>query len=298
MDIPFISKPKEEDSVADDKKIEFAKKLGEDLTKKESLPSFLNEKKVEDIYDVKDVKAAGVVKKEDLLAEEVLEEPLPIKESFFSDFLEKFKNNFFKPKKELEEGVLEVNLVKEEIVKYFDWQRGILVILLAAFFSLSLLSAGYWVISWLAEKRQVASNSSYTQSYFKINKEIKELSPQVAEVLAFKSRMDLSNTLLDSHIYWTNFFDFLESNTLSDVYFSSFSGDISGDYQFSATSNSVDAINVQIKKLLSNTYIKNARVDSTSVALDKDGLAKTSFQLVFLLDPQIFLKKSESELNK
>ncbi len=293
MDIPFIKKPEEGEDSKEDKKIEFARKSGEDLEKKDPLPDFIDEKKVEDIYDVKNIRgdeeevAEPIVEK---IPEDILEE----KKDFFSDFFGKIKNKFLK-EKEGRESVIEVNLVKEEIVKYFDWQKGGIILFLALFFSLSLLSVGYWGVSWWADKKQSASNSLYNQRYFQVNKEIKELSSEVEDVLSFKKRLDLSNSLLDGHIYWSNFFDFLENNTLSDVYFSTFSGDISGDYEFNATSNNLDAINAQIKKFLESPYVKNAKVDSTDVAIDDSGKSKISFQLVLLLDPQIFLKNSTSK---
>lgn len=292
-----LNKKKLEDLNEENKKIDFAKKSGEDLKKKDS-GMILNKKGVEDIYDFKEKKASEEKKDTEIKDEEIpISEDgliLPSQKTEPLDlFLEKIKNLFSSKKKE-ENHVLEVNLVKEEIVKYFDWQKGLLVFLFAIFFSLSFLSLIYWGVSWWFDNRQITSSSLNAQEYFRIGKEIKELEPELNEVLAFKEKIDLSNSILDSHIYWTNFFDFLENNTLSNVYFSSFSGDISGNYQFSATSDSINAINAQIKKLLDNPYVKNARVDSTNIGTDNEGAPKISFNLFFLVDPKIFLKNSSS----
>ncbi|MDD5527510.1 MAG: hypothetical protein PHO56_00850 [Patescibacteria group bacterium] len=185
--------------------------------------------------------------------------------------------------------VLEVNLVKGEIVKYFDWQRGILVLLIAVFITLAVLSGIYWGISWWGSNNQNAQGSNYLQQYYKISKQIKDLSPQVNEVLVFKTKLDQVNFLLERHIYWTNFFSFLEDNTLSNVYFSSFSGTVNGTYGLSATTNSLDAIDAQIKKLLVNPYIEKAEVNSGTVG-GESGKPVITFNLSFAIDPKIFLK--------
>jgi len=267
MDISFLSK-KEEASEEGEKKIEFARKFD---------PNLGQEKKPAPKAEVKPGDEA-----------EVLEEKESPPENFFSRLLSKFQKQDSGDWGQ--NGVLEVNLVKSEIVKFFDWQKGVLLLFLFVFLSLSVLSLAYWGISWWGGKSQYAQNPAYLQNYYKINKEIKNREAEVAEVLEFKHRLDMANFLLTRHIYWSNFFDFLENNTLSYVYFSSFSGDVSGRYRLSATTNNFDAINAQTKKFLENPYIKTATVDSGSITGEK-GKTTVSFELVFALNPEIFLKK-------
>jgi hypothetical protein len=218
----------------------------------------------------------------------VLEEREAPAENFFSRLFSKLKDSGGNNWKQ--DGVLEVNLVKGEIVKYFDWQKGVLLLFLFIFLSMSLISFAYWGISWWGTKKQYAQNPAYVQSYYKINKEIKDREGEVEEVLKFKHRLDLANFLLARHVYWSNFFDFLEENTLSNVFFSSFSGDINGNYQMAATTNNFDAINAQTKKFLNNPYVRGAAVEAGIIEGEK-GKATVSFSLNFSLDPEIFLKK-------
>jgi hypothetical protein len=185
--------------------------------------------------------------------------------------------------------VLEVNLVKGEIVKFFDWQRGILILLVAIFVSMAILSGAYWGISWWETNNQAEQNGRYLQQYYKLSKEINALNPQVDQILIFKAKLDQVNFLLERHIYWTNFFNFLEDNTLSNVYFSGFSGSLDGKYSLSATTDNFNAIDAQTKKLLASPFIKNAQVDSGSVGGEK-GKPIITFGLSFSLDPKIFLK--------
>ena len=145
--------------------------------------------------------------------------------------------------------VLEVNLVKGEIVKFFDWQRGILIILVAVFATMTVLSMAYWGISWWESSSQSEKNNNYLQQYYKLSKQIRnESASYFCKVLAFKNKLDQVNFLLERHIYWTNFFSFLEDNTLSNVYFSGFSGMVNGTYSLSAVTDNFDAIRRAGKK--------------------------------------------------
>ena len=186
-------------------------------------------------------------------------------------------------------SALEVNLVKGEIVKYFDWQRGLLVILVAVFSTLAILSGLYWGISVWGSSSQSSQNSDYLQQYYKLSKQINDLNPQVAEIKDFKTKLDQANFLLARHIYWTNLFSFLEDNTLTDVYLNSFSGGLDGDYSFGATTDNLDAIDAQVKKLQASPYVIKVSVDSGAIA-GSGGKPAVTFTLPITLNPKIFLK--------
>jgi hypothetical protein len=272
MEISFASKKEDELEDEGDKKIEFAKKFDPNLGQEKKSPAQSSDSKsaIEDDIDGLEMKEAPA-------------------DNFFTKLIAKLKGsgtrgNWGK------DDVLEVNLVKSEIVKYFDWQKGILLLLLFVFLSMSIISLAYWGISWWGTKKQYTQNPVYIQSYYKINKEIKDREGEIDDVLAFKHRLDIANFLLARHVYWSSFFDFLEDNTLSNVFFSSFSGDINGNYHLSATTNNFDAINAQTKKFLNNPYVRGATVESGTIAGEK-GRVTVSFDLTLTLDPKIFLKK-------
>jgi hypothetical protein len=198
-------------------------------------------------------------------------------------------SGFSSPRGANQAKALQVNLVKDEIVKYFNWQRGSLVILISIFSTLALISFIYWGISVWGSSNQASQNGNYLQQYYKISKELNSLNAQVAEIKSFKVKLDQANFLISRHIYWTNFFNFLETNTLSNVYYSGFSGTISGDYSLSATCDNLAAIDPQIKKFLANPLVKKVAVDSGSMG-DSKGNSAVSFSMAFTLDPKIFLK--------
>jgi hypothetical protein len=297
--LPFLQKkekPVEDDSAAAGKKIEFARKLPvEELEGKSARKGgnfdFLQGMAPRQAGEAVPVKieaepSPAPVKLSDEEADSA--EPEDKKENFFLRFFQSIGDKI--EKKPRRSQVLEVNLVRGEIVKYFDWQKAILTLLILVFASLTALSLAYWGISWWGASRQSSQSAAYLSDYFKVSREIKELEPQVNDVLKFKARLDLADFLLARHIYWNNFFTFLEENTLSNVYFSGFSGDIGGSYNLSATADSLDAIDAQIKKFLANSYIKQASVSAGSVS-GGEGKVVVSFSLSFSLNPEIFLTR-------
>jgi hypothetical protein len=294
--LSFLQKPQkpEEESDDSDKKIEFAQKLPpEDLegeaSRKGGNFDFL--KGVEPRQDGQAVpvklEAEPLPNKVGLPSEELnLPRKADKKGNFFSGL---FSSGGKAEKNKKLFRVLEVDLVKGEIIKYFDWQKAILIILVSVFISITLLSLAYWGISWWGSSRQYDQDTAYMQDYYKVNKEIKDLEPQVNEVLKFKDRLDSADFLLKRHVYWNNFFSFLEKNTLTNVYFANFSGDTGGTYNLQATTDSLDAIDAQVKKFLTNPSVEKVSAGGVSIGESK-GKVSINFSLSFSLNPEIFLK--------
>ena len=73
--------------------------------------------------------------------------------------------------------------------------------------------------------------------------------------------------MLKHHIYWTNFFQFLEENIMTDVYLmgGGFSGNTIGKYSFSVIGDSFSTITNQIKVLKNNKDVYEVIVNSGSL---------------------------------
>ncbi|MBD3247666.1 hypothetical protein GF382_00050 [Candidatus Falkowbacteria bacterium] len=215
------------------------------------------------------------------------------KKGFWS-FLDKFKKSSANNQSFLSKGgkdTLEVNLVKDEIIKFFDWQKAILVLLLSIFISLFLISLAYWGVSWWGIQKQYEKDKLLTTDYNRIRQQIRELEPEIEEVTAFQSKLDKINFLLDRHIYWTNFFDFLERNTLADVYFSGFSGGTGGTYKLSGKARHFEVLDAQVKKFLADENVTSASISGGSASIsNEDDITGVSFDITFTVDPDIFYK--------
>ena len=193
--------------------------------------------------------------------------------------------------------ILEVNLVKDEIVVLFDWNKHLLLTLLVfifvgAFVFEIYLGLDYW------EERGNQRSIALENETSKIKMETIELTNSSQDALSFKNKSAAFSDLLDNHVYWTRFFTWLESNTLNTVKFGGFSGDLSGSYSFDASAPSFAEASWQVKVLADNENVKSVSVNSVSSEEEiKDGeqiedlkAGMVSFSINLEIDPEIFKK--------
>lgn len=209
---------------------------------------------------------------------------------------------FFKPKKGTKEEknkslpqnpkILEVNLIKGEVRIGFDWGKNILVLGTTLLIVGAFITEIYFGLSWWGEQEKQRAES-LSKNINKVNTEINKVKAKADEALAYKEKSIEVGRLLDNHIYWSNFFNWLEKNTLSTVKFDSFSGDTKGTYTLSAKAMSFSEVSWQVKAFLNNPMVKKVDVSSVSASNSKENgsTARTvSFSLSFELSPDIFKK--------
>ena len=188
--------------------------------------------------------------------------------------------------------VLEVNLIKDEIQVDFDWRQNFGTLLFSLFVAALFVAEIYVGLNWWSEyeeERVSAAEAKFNQ----VSKQIKEMRTESDEILAFKERSDLAQTLLDNHVYWTNFFNWLEKNTLSSVNYLAFSGGTDGAYQLEATTKTFRDISWQTRAMLADPSVLSAKVNSGSAERDEsEDQASVSevvnFTLDLKVDPQLF----------
>lgn len=209
---------------------------------------------------------------------------------------------FFKPKKGKKEEksknipqnpkILEVNLIKGEVRIDFDWGKnisvlGVTLIILAAF-----VAEIYVGLNWWGEQEKQRAES-LDANIAKVNVEINKVKSKADEALAYKEKSIEVGRLLDNHIYWSNFFNWLEKNTLSTIKFDGFSGDTKGTYNLSAKALSFSEVSWQVKAFLNDPLVKKVDVSSVAVDASKDKEATSngvSFSLNLELSPDVFKK--------
>jgi hypothetical protein len=123
-------------------------------------------------------------------------------------------------------------------------------------------------------------------------KTIKELKSSESEAALLVKRVDLIKGLLASHLYWTNFYQALEDNTLSNVYYNSFAATNDGNITLAATTDSYLSVAKQLQAFeQASNFIKEAKVMSADkVPATADSPALVRFSISIKLNPGIFLK--------
>ncbi len=195
--------------------------------------------------------------------------------------------------------ILEVNLVKDEIVILFDWNRHLFLMFLVLIFSGLFvfeiyLGLDYW------EERENQRAAAIEAETNQIKLDIIELTNKSQDALSFKDKSAAFSDLLDNHIYWTRFFNWLEANTLNTVKYDGFTGDLSGVYSFDASAPSFAEASWQVKVFADKENVKSVSVNSVSsnAEISEEGSvlegAETGtavFSINLEIDPEIFKKK-------
>ena len=199
-------------------------------------------------------------------------------------------DNFINPK------VLEVNLVKDEVGIEFNWSKHLLSLFLTLFVASLLVVEIYYGLDWWQkqeEDKTVALNAEYEE----VSHQIKNISNNSKDFSIFKDKLTITKQMADNHIYWTDFFNWLEKNTLNSVSYSGFSGDISGACSLGATAKTFSDISWQVKALKDSPLVTSVWVDSgSSGRSDVKNLSSesnVSFSLGLKVKPQIFFRQAE-----
>jgi hypothetical protein len=187
--------------------------------------------------------------------------------------------------------ILEVNLIKDEAIISFDWNKHIFI-LAATLFLAGLLVAEIYFSLGRWEEQEISKAQTVSQEISKINQEASKLKAQAAPGLAYKEKAATFTGLLKNHIYWSNFFNWLEKNTLSSVRYGDFSGDLTGLYAFAAKTKTLADVSWQVKAFLNDPLTQKALVGSVdySKGKDKTKASEVDFNLELQVNPEIFKK--------
>jgi len=186
--------------------------------------------------------------------------------------------------------ILETNLIKGEITVFFNWQKNAALLIISMILAALAVGAVYGWLSWQGSQKE-KEGQYFVNRFFELDKEIAKVEVEAKKVLVFKKKLSLVNSLLGQHIYWTDFFKFLEENTLADVYYSGFAGDNKGKYNLTANAKDFSIIQAQVERFLSSEYVSEASVDQAgiSTAERKEGdIGGIAFGLRLAIDPAIF----------
>ncbi len=185
-------------------------------------------------------------------------------------------------------NIIGANLIKDELVTFFDWKKNIILLLSFVIASCLILGIIYGALMYW-EKQKKKQSEIMTQKFNELGLQIRQIEDEEREIFIFQKRLKQSAQLLEQHIYWTNFLKFLESNTIKDVYFYDFNGDVNGNYTIPAWAKDFKALAKQIKIFKALDNVKEVKVTGGGVG-KADGSAGISFSLIISIDPKIFFR--------
>lgn len=194
----------------------------------------------------------------------------------------------------------ETNLVGGQTTLYFNWNKFWLVLtqwLVVTLFFLSLCGA----LLYLWQQRQNRQAADVTNRFSKINQLITLTENEVGGVLDFRTRLIMVNDMLSRHIYWNNFFSFLEKNTLPNVFYQDFTGTPDGEYVLRARTDSFDSMAKQIKVFRRSAdvlevnseggdMVKNEPDEKASSSEGVAPVTQLNFSIHLKIKPELFFR--------
>lgn len=192
------------------------------------------------------------------------------------------------PKKEVKPRVLETNLIQGELVTFFDWRAKVIVLVGAILMPIFIIGAVYYGLLFYQKSAQ-AKNLAQEKKFSELEKNIRREESDLSQILAFQAKLKIVSQIFEQHIYWTNFFKFLEDNTIKDVYFVNFDGDTGGNYVLEALAADYGSIAEQVKVFKSNKKITSVSVNGGELAQEnKSDKSLVKFTLNFSVSKNIF----------
>lgn len=186
--------------------------------------------------------------------------------------------------------ILEVNLVKDEVLVFFDWRKNLSLLFLVLCIAALLVTEIYFGLGWWQAQEEARSQTLQDQAV-KTGEEVSALKKKISAPLTYKAKSAAFSQLLNNHVYWTNFFNWLEKNTLSSVHYKDFSGGVDGVYILTATAQSYADVSWQVKAFLNDPITKAVSVvQAESSQKAKDQAGEVSFKINLEVNPAVFRK--------
>ncbi len=222
------------------------------------------------------------------------------------DNKEDLKEEDVKSKKERD--ILDLDLVRGEIVNVFDFKKNIFLFFVVISLSLILVFITYLSVLKWGDSQIKIQQAEYSEKISYVNNIIIKTRQEAEKVFDFQKKVVTVEKYLDTHLYQSNFFEFLENHILDDVYFLNYSKQSDNVYVFSAKATNVGAVGAQVEKFLSSNQVKSASVDGVIIGgsdnkgenvtndqeiKEKEGDAgryPVSFNITVEVDPNIVYK--------
>ena len=210
---------------------------------------------------------------------------------FFFVFKTKKKPLVKKPEKPRLKAI-KPELIPAELAKYpeLELPKRFFILGLAVFLTLLLIAVVYLGIAWhqLRVIRQVQLVQTEIKS---LNNQIALYEKNKSEIQDLQNQLRLIKDLLENHVHWTKFFEFLEQYTIDDVYYTNFVAGQGGGIVLSAVGKDYQSIARQLKAFQQAPgLLESVAVNSASLQLgEEEKVVGVNFSIDLTLNPEIFI---------
>jgi len=201
--------------------------------------------------------------------------------------------SIYKVKRSKNKSGITVNLMPERRISFKDinWSR-IVRMLIVSIGGAAGITVVWYLVLLDQERREQQEFSDLQLEIARLKGAIILLRDEQKEALVLKNKLDIAATLLDGHIYWTQFFALLESLTLDGVYFDGLTASITDDsvLSLSGTADTQETVFWQRETFKESIVISDVVVLSTAQTIDDDGKTDVTFTLEMVIDRSVWRK--------
>jgi hypothetical protein len=187
--------------------------------------------------------------------------------------------------------MIKTNLIKDEITTIVDWSKNLKILLPSMIVPVVIIILFYGgMIFW--ESKAKKEGEKLGGDIEVIYNRIQQTEKEVTSVDNFQKKLKLARNLLDDHIYWTDFFTFLEEAILTDAYIlEGVSGKIDGKFQLPIRTLKYTNMGDQIRVFKENEYVEEITVGGGSLLAGKDDVeVGVVFKVDLMLNPSLFTR--------
>ena len=170
-------------------------------------------------------------------------------------------------------------------VKIKSWPQIRNLLLVSFVLSIIIVALFYIGLMW-QERKNINERQLSMQGISELEEEILNFQSTNQEIKDLAEDIKTIHTILNQHIYWSNFFELLEKYTVQEVHYQGLTAGNNGALVLDAIGPNFDAVARQLKALQSPEATELAReVSVTSATLTEVGV---SFNVNFILNSQLF----------
>ncbi len=187
-------------------------------------------------------------------------------------------------------ALLDMDLIKDEVPVSFDWRSHWRKLMWFVFLALFLVVQLYLLL-YFWERQEIRKKTDILgREVSTLNTKIEQAKVKATPALQFIAKNNTVAPLFYGHVYWNNFFSYLEKNTLSNVFYSGFTGSLSGNYTLKSGTTDYRALGAQVKSFSSDEYTAQAKTDSE--VIDDQGTRSLGvlFDFNLTVKPSLFTK--------
>lgn len=187
--------------------------------------------------------------------------------------------------------------VERESGRRPDLRRRVIIAAVVLASELILLIAGNIVLASVMDRRTIDKDKLQGEIASVIG-QIAEKEKAAKESAVLSRQMTLLEETLDRHIYWTEFFRFLEVNTLPTVRYTNIGGDAgSGIFSVDVVAAGYRDAVMQIVKFRDNPQVVQVKTSALSMQSDETGnVIGVNFSMSLKIKPVVWLKPDAAQI--